>query len=45
MTTFFGSRERSFKDWEILVKEADSKLSIRDYQIGADHLLDISWSE
>lgn len=45
MTTFFGSRERTFEDWKDLVKKTDGKLSIRDYQIGADHLLDISWSE
>jgi hypothetical protein len=45
MTTFFGSRERSFGDWEKLVKQANPKLAVRVYEIGADRLLDISWAE
>ncbi|KAI0182297.1 S-adenosyl-L-methionine-dependent methyltransferase [Xylaria flabelliformis] len=44
MTTFFGSRERTFADWEKLIKKADDKLSVRLVQIGADRLLDITWA-
>ena len=48
MLTLFGARERTLKDWTILIKDADSRLDISYIKSNSgppSNIIDIIWKE